>query len=136
MIRIALVDIHPTLSRSVRRLLARDSDFVIVAEFDQSEQAVRAFAAEPPDVVVLGMHPKRLEAVRSLAQGLPGVPVVVFGPGDAPQYVNVSRALGASAFVSSATAELDLPAAIRHQAAEPVLERSGRRPADALPGAV
>ncbi len=113
MIRIVLVDIHPTLSLSVRRLLARDIEFSIVAEVEHSEQAVAAFSGEPPDVVVLGMHPKRLDAVRTLASGLPRSRLVVFGPGDAPQYAKVSRALGASAFVSSETAERDLPVAIR-----------------------
>ncbi len=113
MIRIVLVDIHPALSLSVRRLLARDMDFKIVAEVEQSDQAVRQFAGEPPDVVVLGMHPKRLDAVRTLVAGLPATRLVVFGPGDAPQYAYVSCALGASAFVSSETAERDLPMAIR-----------------------
>ncbi len=113
MIRILLVDIHPTLSRSVRRLLARNLDFEIIAELPFSEQAVRDYAGNPPDVIILGMHPKRLEALRILAAGLPQARLVVFGPGDAPQYVNVSRALGASAFVSSELAERDLPPAIR-----------------------
>ncbi len=113
MIRIVLVDIHPTLSRSVRRLLARDLDFKIVAELSQSDQAVREFAKNPPDVVVLGMHPKRLDAVRTLAVGLPGARLVVFGPGEGAQYAYVSQALGASAFVSDTEAERDLPLAIR-----------------------
>lgn len=116
-IRIVLVDIHPTLSRSVRRLLARDLEFKIVAEMSQSDQAVREFAGDPPDVVVLGMHPRRLEAVRTLAVGLPGTRLVVFGPGEGPQYARVSRALGASAFVCDTTAERDLPLAIRGEEA-------------------
>jgi len=79
-ISIMLVDDHPLLRQALRAVLERESDFEIIAEVDDGEEAVRLASELVPDVVIMDINMPKLdglEATRQIKTNCPSVNVLV-----------------------------------------------------------
>lgn len=80
-IRIVLVDDHAVVREGVRALLEEETDFEVIGEFADGEQALNQAPALKPDVVITDLRMPGLSAVdtiRGLKKAMPAVNVMVF----------------------------------------------------------
>lgn len=81
MIHILLVDDHPIVREGLRALLETQSDFDVIAECANGEEALRLNAILHPDMLLLDLEMPVLdgvETIRRLRQSLPAPRVIVF----------------------------------------------------------
>ncbi|MBA2393060.1 MAG: response regulator transcription factor [Ktedonobacteraceae bacterium] len=81
MIRILLVDDHPIVREGLRALLETQSDFDVIAECANGEEALRLNATLHPDMLLLDLEMPVLdgvETIRRLRQSSPSPRVIVF----------------------------------------------------------
>src|SRR5437867_1564514 len=81
MIRILLVDDHPIVREGLRALLETQSDFDVIAECANGEEALRLNATLHPDMLLLDLEMPVLDGVetmRRLHQSSPPPRVIVF----------------------------------------------------------
>lgn len=118
-IRIVLANDHRALRRSLKRVLEREADLVIVGEANNLEAAIRQVAVESPQVLVLdlrmpdGFSAERIKRLRTLS---PGTEIVVTTMHEDPAFATEAHGAGAIGFVLSDVADRDLPEAVRRAA--------------------
>lgn len=79
MIRALIADDEAPARRKLRDLLARESDFEVVAEASDGAEAVEAIRAASPDVVFLDIQMPRLDGFGVIREvGVDDMPLVVF----------------------------------------------------------
>jgi NarL family two-component system response regulator LiaR len=81
MIRIVLVDDHPIVREGLRALLETQSDFEVIAEGANGEEAIRLAATLQPDMLLLDLEMPILdgvEAIRRLRQSSHVPRIIVF----------------------------------------------------------
>jgi two-component system LytT family response regulator len=79
MIRALIADDERPARRKLRELLARESDFEVVAEAADGVEAVAAIREASPDVVFLDIRMPRLDGFEVIAEvGVEAMPLVVF----------------------------------------------------------
>jgi DNA-binding NarL/FixJ family response regulator len=81
MIRIELADDHPIVREGLRAVLETQSDFEVVAEAADGEQALHLARETRPDVLLLDLEMPRLDGVETIRQArqLPRIPrIIVF----------------------------------------------------------
>jgi DNA-binding NarL/FixJ family response regulator len=119
-IRILLADDHAVVRSGTRQLLERQTDFHIVGEASDGEEAVRLTHELLPDVVVMDVRMPKLtgvEATRRIKAECPNVYVLVLTAHDDDEYVFALLQAGANGYLLK-TAEIDeLVRAIRTVAA-------------------
>ena len=77
--RVVIVDDEPPARQSLRLLLAREKDFVLVAECGHGREAIAAVAAAEPDVLFLDVRMPDMDGFGVLRElGADAVPAVVF----------------------------------------------------------
>jgi DNA-binding NarL/FixJ family response regulator len=109
MIRIMLVDDHAMVREGTAELLRRVSDFEIVAEASDGQQAVELAQELRPDVVVMDVRMPVMsghEATRRISEQAPGVKVLVLSAYDDDHFVFSLLQAGASGYLLK-TAPID-----------------------------
>jgi NarL family two-component system response regulator LiaR len=148
-IRILLAEDHVVVRQGTRELLERESDFAIVGEAGDGEEAVRLATELGPDVVIMDVSMPKLsgvEATRQIKALLPSVAVLVLTGYDYDEYIFSLLDAGAAGYLLKSVSGDDLVGAIRAvHAGEPVLhpvvlqkvmtrfKSAGHRGADARP---
>ena len=109
MATLALVDDHRLFRAAVRRLLAADGRFEIVAEAADGPGAVARVLETRPDLVLMDVHlpgSSGIEATRQIREALPACKVLILSGYDRPSLVQSALTEGASGYVmKTATAE-------------------------------
>lgn len=80
MLRILLVDDHEVVRLGIKALLARHSQFQVVAEASTAEEAVQQAIHYQPDVVIMDIRlpgKSGIEATQEITQKLPGTKVIM-----------------------------------------------------------
>jgi len=80
-IRILLVDDHPLVRESLRRIIQQQADLSVCGETDNGNQALELVAATDPHLVILDLTLKDshgLELVKNLSDSYPNVLTLVF----------------------------------------------------------
>ena len=119
-IRLLLADDHAVVRTGTRELLERKSDFHIVGEAADGEEAVHLAQELKPDVVVMDVRMPKMsgvEATRRIKSECPEVKVLILTAHDDDEYVFALLQAGANGYLMK-TAEFDeLVKAIRTVAA-------------------
>lgn len=103
MYKIFIVEDHPVIRRSYRKLLGRDPQITVCGEAASGEQALELLPDADPDLVVLdifmpGMN--GIELLSHLKEQYPTLPVIVISGHDGSSYVSEALRLGASQYLS------------------------------------
>jgi DNA-binding NarL/FixJ family response regulator len=101
-IRLLLVDIHAISRQSSRMLLDTISDFEVVGETSEHEEAMRLLTALTPDVAIVSMRVQGStgpDTAREILKLRPATRVVFWTLFDDPEYVRAALAAGAHAYV-------------------------------------
>jgi two-component system, NarL family, invasion response regulator UvrY len=115
-IRILLVDDHDLIRRNIRRLLAAQADFELVAEATNGLDAVRQAHEHQPDVVLLDISLPELSGLAALPQIQKKAPksrVLMVTNHDDADFARASFSAGALGFLTKSDAQAQLAAAIR-----------------------
>lgn len=115
-ISLVLADDHAFVRRCLRALLDGEAELDVVAEASDAASVLREIRVHQPHVLVLdrGMLGKpSLAAIRRLRSQAPSTEIVVTSMVGDPRLASEAIAAGASAYVAKASADEDLPEAIR-----------------------
>jgi DNA-binding NarL/FixJ family response regulator len=110
---VLLVDDHVLVRAGIRSLIDRLSDFIVIAEASNPDDALEQLARAVPDIVLtditMGSH-SGLDLVRVLQQRFPDVAVIMLTMHASEEMVTEALRLGASAYLlkEAAPAELDI----------------------------
>lgn len=103
MIRLLLIDDHTIFREGLKRLLAEQDEFTVVAEASDATQALRCLREQEFDVVLLDVNmPGRsgLEMLPSFRSERPTLPIVVLSMYPAEQFALRAFQAGASGYVT------------------------------------
>jgi DNA-binding NarL/FixJ family response regulator len=115
-VRIVLADDHPIFRRGLREVLEAQSDFQVVAECGDGEEALAAIERECPGIVVLDVGmPKQdgFAVVRALRERGAATAVVLLTMHARDDLLREAFSLGVRAYVVKEAAVLDVVHAIR-----------------------
>ena len=101
-IRLLLVDVHAISRQSSRLLLDTISDFEVVGETSEHDEAMRLLAELKPDVAIVSMRVQGStgpDTAREILKLRPATRVVFWTLFDDPEYVRAALAAGAHAYV-------------------------------------
>ena len=102
MVRVLLADDNARFRATLRRLLERDPDIVVVAEANDGAEAIEMAEEVRPDVVLMDVSMPGLdglEATYALKSSLPDVTVLMLSVGDKEQEIAAGLAGGASEYL-------------------------------------
>jgi two-component system, NarL family, response regulator NreC len=119
-ITVLICDDHALVRSGLRRLLELESDFAVIGEAADAEDALAAVRAAVPDVLLLDLVlPGRsgIEALPDLRAASPGTRILVLSMQDDPAYVRQAFAAGAVGYLPKEAADSELVQAIRSVAA-------------------
>ena len=114
--RILIVDDHPLVRESLKRLVQQESDLVVCGEAEDREQALAMFAALQPHLVILDLSLKDshgTELVRNLRDQYPDVFILVLSMLDELVYAERAIRAGAHGYIAKHEALSKIRAAIR-----------------------
>jgi DNA-binding NarL/FixJ family response regulator len=115
-VRIVLADDHPIFRRGLREVLEAQSDFQVVAECGDGEEALAAIERERPGIVVLDVGmPKQdgFAVVRALRERGDAAGIVLLTMHARDDLLREAFSLGVRAYVVKEAAVLDIVHAIR-----------------------
>ncbi|MBB5173770.1 response regulator [Texcoconibacillus texcoconensis] len=101
-VRIILIDDHQLFREGVKRILAMESSFSIVAEGNDGEQAIELVREHQPDVVLMDINMPGIngvEATKNLVDTFPEVKVLILSIHDDESYVTHSLKTGAAGYL-------------------------------------
>jgi two-component system, NarL family, invasion response regulator UvrY len=129
MARVVIVEDHPTVREGVKRILSGGTEFSVVGEAADGEEALDILRNTPCDVVILDITlPKKdgLEVLSQMKLEMPGKPVLVLSMHPEDEYASRMLHAGAHGYITKDAACADLLGALRKVA------RGGRYMSSAL----
>jgi DNA-binding NarL/FixJ family response regulator len=115
-IRILLADDHTLVRQGTRRLLEEHSDFEVVGEAADGEQALYQVARVNPDVVILDIRMPGLsgiEVVRRINESSPETRILVLSAYDDDEYILALMEVGVSGYLLKTAQANELVEAVR-----------------------
>jgi two-component system response regulator NreC len=119
LIRIVLADDHAVVRSGLRMLLDSESDFEVVAEASEIEDARRYVHGHHPDVLVLDLNMpggSSLEAIPTIREESPDTQIVMLTMQQEPVFARAALGAGALGYVLKEAADDELVEAIRRAA--------------------
>ena len=122
MIRLGIVDDHPTFRVGLRRLLEHEPELTVAWDMGTLSEMDLALADKPVDAVLmdlsLGPNEDSLAATRRLADKRSGIKVIVISASFDPDAVTAARQAGALGYLPKDLPAADMVAAIKTLALE------------------
>jgi DNA-binding NarL/FixJ family response regulator len=115
-ITILLAEDHTVVRESIRQSLERVSDFKVVGEADDGEDAVRLAKQLKPDVIIMDISMPKLsgiEATKQIKAFLPSAKILVLTAYDYEQYIFPLLAAGAAGYLLKDVSSRELVDAIQ-----------------------
>src|SRR5882757_4555661 len=113
-ISVVLADSHDIVRNGLRAVLASEIDIRVVAEAEDTADAVRAVAVHRPDLIVTDFD---AAAVRELLRATPGVRVLVFSLADGDDSIYQAIRAGARGYLLKSAQTAEIIRAVRGVAA-------------------
>ncbi len=117
MIRIVMVDDHDLVREGVRALLEKESDFEILGEAGDGQQAIELAERLEPDVLLLDVNLPGglggLEAAEAIRQRRPDVKIIILTQYENPEYIKRALKIGVSGYLPKRSVSSQLREAIR-----------------------
>ena len=116
MARVVIVEDHPTVREGVKRILSGETEFSVVGEAADGEEALDILRNTPCDVVILDITlPKKdgLEVLSQMKLEMPGKPVLVLSMHPEDEYASRMLRAGAHGYITKDAACSDLLGALR-----------------------
>jgi len=113
--RVVLVDDHVLMRAGLRELVEAHSDYTVVAEGGDGDQAQTLVAEHTPDLLIMDISmPKMsgLEALKRIRQQWPALPVIILSMHATRDFVMSAIRSGASAYLIKEAAEAELALAL------------------------
>jgi two-component system, NarL family, response regulator DegU len=101
-IKIVIIDDHQLFREGVKRILAMEDNFDIVAEGEDGSRAMELVERFQPDVILMDINMPRLngvEATRQLIEAYPDIKVLILSIHDDETYVTHVLKTGASGYL-------------------------------------
>jgi DNA-binding NarL/FixJ family response regulator len=114
--KVLLVDDHVVFRQGLRRLLAKESAFLVCGEADGSEELVNIIAAKQPDLVLLDLAlagMSGIELTRTLKARFPTLKILIVSMHDETMYAARALKAGAMGYVMKREPPQRLIAAMR-----------------------
>jgi len=115
-IRILLAEDHVVVRQGTRQLLEHESDFEIVGEAGDGEEAVQLASQVKPDVVIMDVAMPKLsgiEATKQIKNNLPTIAVLVLTGYDYDEYIFSMLEAGACGYLLKNVSGDELISAVR-----------------------
>jgi CheY-like chemotaxis protein len=116
-VRIVLVDDHAIIRQGMRTLLENQTDFMVVGEAQNGEDALDVINNLHPDIVVMDVNMPKLngiEATKLLTQQHPSIKVIGLSVHEDKHVEKLLLEAGASTYVTKSSVASQLVEAIRH----------------------
>jgi NarL family two-component system response regulator LiaR len=113
---VLIADDHPLLRDGVANLLQKESDFEVVGQAADGEEAVKLANEKSPDVVLMDIEMPKvdgLEATRQIKAALPETSVLVLTIHDDEEYIAALLDAGAAGYLLKTTFGKELVQAVR-----------------------
>jgi DNA-binding NarL/FixJ family response regulator len=114
-VKVLIADDHEVVRAGLKSLIA-GTEFAVVAEANDGEEAVRQAAKFKPDVVLLDIRMPGLDGLAALSRikmAHPTMPVLMLSTYDNPTYVAKAVALGASGYLLKGSSRDDMLVSMR-----------------------
>lgn len=101
-IKIVIIDDHQLFREGVKRILAMESEFEIVADGQDGSQALELVKLYRPDVILMDINMPNMngvEATKELVQAFPNIKVLILSIHDDESYVTHVLKTGASGYL-------------------------------------
>jgi DNA-binding NarL/FixJ family response regulator len=118
-VKLLIADDHHVVRSGLKSLLA-GTEFEVIAEAANGEEAIRLTQKQKPDMVLLDIRMPDMDGLAALGRlktSQPDLPVIMLSTYDNPTYVARSVALGASGYLLKGSTRDELLAAFRKVAA-------------------
>ena len=115
MLQIFIVEDHPIMRQSLRKLLEREADLAVCGEVATAETALEQIDLEEPDLVLIDVSlpgMSGIELTRILRDRHPDLPLAILSGHRERSYVIQALKAGAHGYILKGNAR-ELPAAIR-----------------------
>lgn len=119
-ISIVLAEDHTVARRALRLLLEEEPDFEIVAEAEDTDEAIRCVRDRKPTILILDLKMPgmpSLEAIPSIQEASPETGIVVLTMQKEPAFARQALQLGVRGYVLKEAADDELVQAVRRTAA-------------------
>ena len=134
-VTVLIVDDHPLLRRGLRDVIGENSQFRIVGEAADGEEAMRKFVALKPQIAIIDIDMPRLnglETLRALRELSVSVKAIILTMYKEEDMFNVAMDLGAKAYVLKENAANEIVGALEKVARDepfvsPLMLEAGQR---------
>ncbi len=102
LIKIIIIDDHQLFREGVKRILAMENNFEVVAEGDDGSKALQLVQQYQPDVILMDINMPKvngMEATRELIEKYPDIKVLILSIHDDESYVTHVLKSGASGYL-------------------------------------
>jgi two-component system, NarL family, invasion response regulator UvrY len=120
MITVILVDEHHVVRAGIKRLIEEQSDILVIAETNQSDQLPALYEEYQPDVFIIDMNTaygSTLNRINELTMTYPSARVMIFSNLPESFFANEAIQSGAKAYIRKTSTTEELLLAIRSVAA-------------------
>src|SRR5258708_39689634 len=103
MVNIFLIEDHPLVRETLRKVLELQPDFFIIGEAADGRRGVDRVNALQPDVVIVDFRLPGLDGAQiawRIRRSCPGCTIIMFSIYDDPAYITYARANGVTRYIS------------------------------------